>query len=242
MRWRSRSMSSTLTGTTSPMARSRRMVDVRPESSEMWIRPSMPSRSTKAPKSTMLEIAPRDHAGLEAVQDLLADLLALLLEHGAPREHHVVARAVELDHLALDLGAEELVEILHAPDVDQRGGQEAAYAEVDDQTALHDPITLPRRARRTRRRPRSGARPSRNGRASWRGGAVRPGPPWSGQGRRLLAHLDLVMRIHGLRIESSLRRRPPRLVSDATSTSSWSICTTRPDTTSPSSNSTMVAS
>ena len=29
------------------------------ESSEMWIRPSMPSRSTKAPKSTMFEIARR---------------------------------------------------------------------------------------------------------------------------------------------------------------------------------------
>ena len=28
------------------------------ESSEMWIRPSMPSRSTNAPKSTMLEIVP----------------------------------------------------------------------------------------------------------------------------------------------------------------------------------------
>ena len=34
------------------------MVDVRPRSSEMWIRPSMPSRSTNAPKSTMFEIVP----------------------------------------------------------------------------------------------------------------------------------------------------------------------------------------
>ena len=59
MRWRSRSMSSTLTGTTSPIARiSDGWFTCDQESSEMWIRPSIPSRSTNAPKSTMLEIAP----------------------------------------------------------------------------------------------------------------------------------------------------------------------------------------
>ena len=79
-----------------------------------------------------------DLAGLQAVEDLLADLLALLLEDRAAREHDVVARAVELDHLALDLLAHELVEVLDAADVDQRGGQEAAHAEVDDQAALDD--------------------------------------------------------------------------------------------------------
>ena len=73
-----------------------------------------------------------DLARLEAVEDLLADLLALLLEHRAAREDHVVARAVELDDLALDLLAEELVEVLHAADVDERGRQEAAHPEVDD--------------------------------------------------------------------------------------------------------------
>ena len=44
-----------------------------------------------------------DHlARLQAVEDLLADLLALLLEDRAAREHDVVAAAVELDHLALE--------------------------------------------------------------------------------------------------------------------------------------------
>ena len=140
MRWRSRSMSSTLTGTTSPIERiSEGWLTWLQESSEMWIRPSMPSRSTNAPKSTMFEIAPSTTcAGLQAVEDLLADLLALLLEHRAAREDDVVARAVELDHLALDLLAEELVEVLHAADVDQRGRQEAAHAEVDDEAALDD--------------------------------------------------------------------------------------------------------
>ena len=79
-----------------------------------------------------------DLAGLEPVEDPLAVLLALLLEHGAAREHDVVARAVELDHLALDRLAHVLVEVGHAADVDQRGGQEAAHAEVDDQAALDD--------------------------------------------------------------------------------------------------------
>src|SRR4029079_7934777 len=77
-------------------------------------------------------------AALEAVQDLLARLLALLLEHRPPREHDVVPTSVQLDHLALDLLAEVLVQVLHPPDVDQRRGQEAPYAEVDDQAALDD--------------------------------------------------------------------------------------------------------
>src|SRR5262249_18719567 len=82
---------------------------------------------------------PLDHgAGLEPVEDLLPLLLALLLEHGAAREHDVVARAVQLDHLAAELLAEELVEVLHAADVDERRRQEAANAEVENQAALDD--------------------------------------------------------------------------------------------------------
>ncbi len=84
------------------------------------------------------DLALDDEARLQAVEDLLAVLLALLLEHRAAREHDVVARAVELDHLALDLRAHVLVEVRHAADVDERGGQEAAHAEVDDQAALDD--------------------------------------------------------------------------------------------------------
>src|SRR5829696_2994869 len=79
-----------------------------------------------------------NHPRLEAVEDLLANLLALLLEDRAAAQHHVVARAVQLDDLALDLRAEELVEVLDAANVHERGGQEAAHAEVDDQAALHD--------------------------------------------------------------------------------------------------------
>src|SRR5947209_1902527 len=80
-----------------------------------------------------------DHlTGLEVAEDLLPDLLALLLEDRAARQHDVVTGAVELDHLALELLAHELIEVLHAADVDQRRGQEAAHAEVEDQAALDD--------------------------------------------------------------------------------------------------------
>ena len=84
------------------------------------------------------DLALDDEAGLQAVEDALAVLAALLLEHGAAREHDVVPRPVELDDLALERLAEELVEVGHAADVDQRGGQEAAHPEVDDQAALDD--------------------------------------------------------------------------------------------------------
>ena len=79
-----------------------------------------------------------DVAGVEPVEDRLAHLLALVLEDGAAREDDVVPRAVELDHLAAELLAEELVEVLHAADVDERRGEEAADAEVEDQAALDD--------------------------------------------------------------------------------------------------------
>ena len=84
------------------------------------------------------DLAFDDVAGLQLVEDLLPLVLALLFEHGAAREHDVVARPVELDHLGAQLLAEELVEVLDAPDVDERRGQEAADAEVEDQAALDD--------------------------------------------------------------------------------------------------------
>src|SRR5215203_5770165 len=80
-----------------------------------------------------------DHEpGLQALEDRLALLLALLLEDRAAAQDDVVARAVELDDLGLDVLAEVLVQVRDAADVHQRGRQEAADAEVDDQAALDD--------------------------------------------------------------------------------------------------------
>jgi hypothetical protein len=215
MRWRSRSMSSTLTCTVSPIERiSDGWLTCDHESSEMWIRPSMPSRSTKAPKSTMFEIWPSMiRPGCRPLEDRGALLLALLLENRATREHDVVARAVELDHLALDVRAHVLVEVRHPADVDQRGGQEAAHPEVDDQAALDH---LDHRAD--------------DGLAGLGGGLdAAPGTLEAGpllredqapvlillgedEGVDLLAELDLVDGSTDLRMESSLEGMTPSLL------------------------------
>ncbi len=80
-----------------------------------------------------------DHlARLEPVEDPFAILLALLLEHGPTGQHHIVAGPIELDHLAFDRLAHVLIEVRHAPDVHQRGGEETPDAQVNDQTALDD--------------------------------------------------------------------------------------------------------
>ena len=79
-----------------------------------------------------------DVAGREPVEDRLAHLAPLLLQHRAAREDDVVAAAVELDHLAAERLAHELVQVLHPADVDEGGRQEAAHAQVEDQPALDD--------------------------------------------------------------------------------------------------------
>src|SRR5215208_3845186 len=115
----------------------RRVVDVRPgQLGDVDQAVDAVEVDERAEVDDVRDLALDHEAGLQAVQDLLALLLALLLEHRAAAEHHVVARAVELDDLRLDLRAHVLVEVGHAADVDQRGGQEAAHAEVDDQAAL----------------------------------------------------------------------------------------------------------
>ncbi len=133
-------MSSTLTFTVSPIVEDlARVVDVRPgELGDVDQAVDPVEVDERAEVDDVRDLAFDDETGLEPVEDLLADLLALLLEHRAAREHDVVARAVELDHLRLDLRAHVLVEVRDAADVDQRRRQEAAHAEVDDQAALDD--------------------------------------------------------------------------------------------------------
>src|SRR5687768_2610194 len=79
-----------------------------------------------------------DVAWREPVEDRLPHLLPLLFEDGATRENDVVAAPVQLDHLAAERLAQELVEILDTADVHQGGGKEAAHAEVENEAAFHD--------------------------------------------------------------------------------------------------------
>ena len=116
-----------------------RVVDVAPRELGDVDQPVHPVQvDERAEVDDVRDLALDDVAGREPVEDRLPHLLALVLEDGAAREHDVVPRAVELDHLAAELLAEELVEVLDAADVDQRRGQEATDAQVEDQAALDD--------------------------------------------------------------------------------------------------------
>ncbi len=80
----------------------------------------------------------QDHALDELAEDVLTLLLAVLLQHHAARENDVVAVAIHLDDAALKTRAEECLQVLHAAEVDERCRQEAAQADVEDETALDD--------------------------------------------------------------------------------------------------------
>src|SRR5215204_5368725 len=115
----------------------RGMVDVAPRKLRDVDQPVHPVEvDERAEVDDVRDLAVDDVAGLEAVEDRLPHLLPLVFEDCAAREHDVVARAVQLDHLAAQLLRHELVQVLNAADVDQRGRQEAADAEVEDQAAL----------------------------------------------------------------------------------------------------------
>jgi hypothetical protein len=79
-----------------------------------------------------------DGALLQLVEELAADLGLGLLEPGAAGQHHVVAVLVQLDDLGFDLLADVRLQIADASHLNQRGGQEAAQADVEDQATLDD--------------------------------------------------------------------------------------------------------
>ena len=91
----------------------------------------------------------RHHTGahfarLQVGEELVALLALGLFEVRAARKHHVVAVFVEFDDLAVEDPAHERVEVTDAAQVDERRGQEAAQADVDDEAALDD-LTYRRR-------------------------------------------------------------------------------------------------
>ena len=84
------------------------------------------------------DVTRQDHALLQLAEDLGALVLAALFEDDAAREDDVVAVAVHLDDAGLETRAECRREVLDATEVDERRRQEAAQADVEDETALDD--------------------------------------------------------------------------------------------------------
>src|SRR5262249_47965328 len=76
-----------------------------------------------------------DLALLQRVQEVLANLALGLLKPGPAGQDHVVAVLVQLNDLGLDFLADVRLEVADPAHLDQRGGQEAAQADVPDQAA-----------------------------------------------------------------------------------------------------------
>ena len=109
------------------------------ESSETWMRPSMPPRSTKAPKLTTEETTPlRTSPGFRLVRNSSRWRALSLFQVSPPGKHHVVAVLVELDDLRLELAPDVGLQVAHPAQLHQGSGQEAAQADVQDQPALDD--------------------------------------------------------------------------------------------------------
>jgi hypothetical protein len=86
----------------------------------------------------VLHDALHDGAFLQRLEELLALDTGRLFHHGAARNDHVVALAVQLDDLELELLAFEVRGVLDGTEVDQRAGQEGADAvHHDGEAALH---------------------------------------------------------------------------------------------------------
>jgi hypothetical protein len=98
----------------------------------------MPSRSTNAPKSTMFEICPSTTSP-GCRRSRICCRCSLRSSSSTARRESTTLLRERLSSITLRAApAEELVEVLHAADVDERRRQEAAHAEVEDQAALDD--------------------------------------------------------------------------------------------------------
>src|SRR5579875_449415 len=82
--------------------------------------------------------APADLALLQGVQEGVPDLGLGLLQPGPAGQHHVVAVLVQLDDLGFQFPAHVRLQVADAAHLHQRGRQEAAQPDVQDQAALDD--------------------------------------------------------------------------------------------------------
>ncbi len=79
-----------------------------------------------------------DLADFEIVEERLPLLGLRLFEIRPARQHDVVAIAVQFDDLGFDRFTDVRIEIAHSAQLDERGREESAKADVDDQAALDD--------------------------------------------------------------------------------------------------------
>ncbi len=84
----------------------------------------------------VLHHALEDHALFEHLERLLLEFGALALDHGAARNHHVAARAVELQQLEAPALADVAVQVAGRADVHVRARQKRRHADIDLQAAL----------------------------------------------------------------------------------------------------------
>ena len=100
----------------------------------------MPPRSTNAPKFTTDDTTPlRTSPGLRLARKSSRCSFCVSSSHAATRQHDVVAVLVELDDLRLRATAADVgLQVAHAAQLDERRGQEAAEADVEDEAALDD--------------------------------------------------------------------------------------------------------
>src|SRR4051812_46693224 len=84
------------------------------------------------------DLALADLPLLELGEEVLPDLALRLLEPRAAGQHDVVAVLVELDDLGFELLADERLQVTHSAHLDERRGQEATQADVEDEAAFDD--------------------------------------------------------------------------------------------------------
>ena len=105
--------------------------------SVMCSRPSMPPRSTKAPKSAIFLTTPlRRCADFQLGQQLGLLLGPLGLDQGPAADDDVAAGFVDLQHQRLDGPADVVADVGGAADIDLAGRQEDGHADVHQQPAL----------------------------------------------------------------------------------------------------------
>ena len=81
-------------------------------------------------------------ANLDTLQEVLAHLSTLALDHLAAGEHDVLALIVDLHNFKFVDLAEILVEILRRDDVNLRAGQEGFHTDVDHEATLDGTLDL----------------------------------------------------------------------------------------------------